>query len=197
MALEIRLEVSGVIRLRKQAPLVTERSPILNSSQGKKVNGTHIVHHPIPLAESLRKLVAQEVIRGLADSIIRLRALCIVQGRNAIRSILPRHTAPRTAQVPSETTCPTHPDCSPGLRLGRALEHRKEQLGQQERTENVRLELKFHALCALGSRGRYHHAGIVVQPVQFCLAAHEVLGGAFDRGEIGEVEMQIFQSALG
>lgn len=68
---------------------------------------------------------------------------------------------------------------------------------EQKRPQDIRPELQLPALRRRRARGRDHDAGVVEEDIEARLLGQEGLGGLLDRGQVGEVEEEIDEIALG
>lgn len=80
---------------------------------------------------------------------------------------------------------------------GALLQHGMQELRQEEVADVVGAELQLVALGGLGARGGHHDAGIEPEHVEARLEAQELLGGLGNGAQVGEVEGQEDEVALG
>lgn len=152
--------------------------------------------HDSLVSKSAPELMGKVIIRRLADSVDDLVADRVVEGLVAILVGLPFLAIRRRLQHDGETSSPAHSYCALGLALRRALEHWKQELGEQERAEDVRLISEVQTLGAALSLGRDHHAGVVVEPVQLVLLGKKFIGALLDTTQVAKVEVQVVQASL-
>ena len=80
-----------------------------------------------------------------------------------------------------------------GLFCGCFLQDGEKESGEEEGAEDIGRPLEVVALLPLGARWRHHYAGVVAEPVEAGFLGKEGLGGRFDGGEVGEVEVEVVE----
>ena len=120
------------------------------------------VQHAISVSKALAELNRQQVICSFAD---------VISGRfgpsiNEITAVFgPCDASWRRSQHGSKTTCPSDTHDPGRFRGSCGFQDRLEELGEEEWSVDVGLELEVHVLCAFGVLGGTHNAGVVVEPV--------------------------------
>lgn len=139
------------------------------------------------------------VILGGVEQVARLGlAIVGLDGVVLGARVLVQGDAPvRGEEVVGQRGRPDDADRVLGRRLGRRLEDRCQELAKQERAEAVGGQLHLVALGAGHVGGREHDARIVDEHVEALLLREERVDGRLDGAQVGEVQGQEREAALG
>nr|POE94673.1 hypothetical protein CFP56_16910 [Quercus suber] len=92
---------------------------------------------------------------------------------------------------------PGHAHAARGRRRGRLLQQRRQVGGEEPGPEAVGAHLQLVALRGLGAERGRHDAGVVGEDIEALLPAEELVGGGADGGQVGEIELEVLEAAVG